>query len=348
MFLKNAWYVAAMGSELGPAPLARTICGEPVVLYRTGAGVPVALHDRCAHRGAPLARGRVVGETLQCGYHGLQYDRGGQCVHVPGQSAVPLGARVRSYPLVEKWTWLWLWMGDPAAADESLLPQFHYISDPGWSAKGERLHVGCDYRYMIDNLLDLSHLSFLHERTIGNAAVAESAAVKTERLGEGGVRVTRWMFDVPPPPTYVKAGHLTGNIDRWQIIDWTAPGYVAIDLGGMKVGTGAREGRREGAMLRRSLNALTPETATSCHYFWADAQSFALNDPAVTELMFEQVHATFVEDIAMVEAQQIRRDQDPGFGPTDINADGGGIEARRILDRLAASEATGPARRRSA
>jgi len=336
VFLRNTWYVAALESELGAEPLARTICGEALVLFRTASGHPVAMRDRCAHRGAPLSRGRVVGETIQCGYHGLRYDVSGRCVHVPGQAAVPPQARVATLPLVAKWAWLWLWLGD-AAPDESLIPDFSYLAKPGWDALGERLAVRCDYRLMIDNLLDLSHLSFLHERTIGNAAVAESATVKTERLGPDGLRVSRWMFDVAPPPTYVKAGGLTGNIDRWQIIDFTPPGYVSIDLGGMAVGAGAREGKRDGALLRRSLNALTPETEKTSHYFWADAQAFAPKDRALTELLFHQVHATFLEDIAMVEAQQARRDQDPGFQPVDINADAGGLEARRILERLAAA-----------
>jgi len=347
MFIRNSWYVAAMGEEVGRAILARRILDRPLVLYRTENGTPVALDDCCAHRGLPLSLGRLTGDLIQCGYHGLAYDRAGQCVHVPAQTTIPPDARVGSYPIVEKWGWLWIWMGEPALADDTKIPDFHWLDDPGWRAMGERIPVKCDYRYLVDNLLDLSHLSFVHMTTIGVAAVAEAAEVRTERLGADGVRISRWMFDCPPPPTYTRAAGLTTNIDRWQIIDFTAPCYVTIDLGGKPAGTGALEGKRDGAILRRSMNALTPETATSCHYFWADAQSFALDDPSVTRFMFEEVQRIFREDVAIVEAQQLRRDETPDFAGADINADAGALEARRIQDRLVAQEQSAVLQRRA-
>ncbi|MGE0747250.1 MAG: Rieske 2Fe-2S domain-containing protein, partial [Rhodospirillales bacterium] len=248
MFVRNAWYVAAMGEEVGRDILARRILDQPLVLYRTGDGTAVALDDCCAHRGLPLSLGRLKGDLIECGYHGLAYDRTGLCVRVPGQTAVPPGACVRGYPLVEKWGWLWIWMGEAALADEAAIPDFHWLDDPGWRALGERIPVKCDYRYLVDNLLDLSHLSFVHETSIGVAAVAEAAEVRTERFGRDGVRITRWMYDCPPPPTYTRAAGLTTNIDRWQIIDFTAPSFITIDLGGKPVGTGAREGRRDNAI----------------------------------------------------------------------------------------------------
>ena len=130
MFLKNCWYVAAWDHEVTAAPLARTLLCEPVVLYRTEDGTAVALEDRCCHRALPLSMGKVVGDRLQCGYHGLEFDSGGACVRVPGQAQIPPGASVRSYPLVERWKYLWIWMGDPALADEALIPNWWWFDHP--------------------------------------------------------------------------------------------------------------------------------------------------------------------------------------------------------------------------
>ena len=340
MFLHNYWYAAAWADEVGPTPLARTFLGEPVVMFRTADETPVALEDRCCHRQLPLSEGKVIGDRLQCGYHGLMFDRDGRCVQVPGQTTVPPGARVKCYPLVEKWRWLWIWMGDPALADEDAIEDFHWLDDPDWRANGAHLHVACDYRLVIDNLLDLNHLPFVHENTLGNAAVADNADVKTERYGEG-VRVTRWMIDVPPPPMYVNVRGFTTNIDRWQIIDFSPPSFVKLDLGGAPAGAGATREGRDGAMTRMSLNAMTPETESTVHYFWADANSFAIDRPEVTELLFQQVQVAFDEDKAILEAQQRAFDRHPDAPRVDVNGDGGGLEARRIIDRLIATEAAG-------
>ena len=279
MFLKDCWYVAATADEIGAVPLARTLLNEAVVLYRTGDEAVAALEDRCCNRHLPLLLGKVVGDRLQCGYHGLEYDAGGACVRIPGQTAVPPGARIRSYPVVERWGWIW--MGDADAADEAQVEDFHWLDDPGWRAAGCRIPMDCDYRLGIDNLLDLSHLTYVYRTTLGNAAVVEAAEVKTERYGPG-VRVTRWMIDVPAPPMYRRLVDFGTNIDRWQIIDFSLPCFVKLDLGGAPTGTGARQGDRSKGFERKSLNALTPETETTIHYFRADAHNFDIDKPEVT------------------------------------------------------------------
>ena len=103
-------------------------------------------------------------------------------------------------------------------------------------------------------------------------------------------------------------------------------------------GTGARQGDRSKGFERKSLNALTPETETSIHYFWADAHNFDIDKRDVTQLLFDQVHKAFLEDKAFLEAQQCAFDRDCGRPLVDINADAGGLEARRILDRLLAEQ----------
>jgi phenylpropionate dioxygenase-like ring-hydroxylating dioxygenase large terminal subunit len=337
MFLRNHWYVAAAEEEVAGRPLGRTILGEPVVLFRTEDGTPVALEDRCAHRRLPLSMGKMVGNELQCHYHGLRFDRTGQCVRVPGQDLIPPSARVRSYPLVERYRWLWIWMGDPARADPDQITDFHWFADKAWGAKHSYLHVEANWQLVVDNLLDLTHLAFVHETTIGNSALVENAAVKVQRAADN-VLVTRWMIDTPAPPTFVKVGGFTSNVDRWQIIDYTPPAFLRLDVGATPTGTGAPQGRRVNGISMRNLNAITPETDTTSHYFWGQAHDFDVDNPEMTEKIFQQINAAFHEDVAVFTAQQRSIAQRPDAPQIDINADTGAIQARRIIDRLYAQE----------
>jgi vanillate O-demethylase monooxygenase subunit len=333
MFLRNYWYVAASSDEIGRKPLGRMFLCEPVVLYRTADGTPVALEDRCAHRHLPLSMGKLVGDHLQCHYHGLRYDKAGVCVKVPGQDLIPRSARVKSYPVVDRYKWLWIWMGDPAQADPDTITDFHWLDDPEWGAKNQYLHVQSNWQLIVDNLLDLTHLAFVHETTIGNSALVEKAAVKVER-NQDHVRVTRWTVDAPAPPTFVKAGGFTGNVDRWQIINFTPPAFLRLDVGATPTGTGAPDGKRVGGIGMWNLNAITPETETTSHYFWGQAHNWDVKNPNTTDMIINQIRTAFQEDVAVFEAQQRSLTLIPNPPQTDINADTGVIQARRILDRL--------------
>jgi vanillate O-demethylase monooxygenase subunit len=333
MFLRNHWYVAASDREVQDKPLGRTILGEPVVFFRTKDGTLCAFEDRCPHRRLPLSMGKVVDDVLQCHYHGLRFDRGGTCVRVPGQDHIPQSARVRTYPVVERYHWIWVWMGDPALADPVTITDYHWLDDPNWGAKSSYLHVEANWQLIVDNLLDLTHLAFVHETTIGNMALVEHAAVKVQR-SPNGVLVTRWIIDQPAPPTFVKVGGFTTNVDRWQIIDYAPPAFLRLDVGATPTGTGAPEGRRVGGISMRNLNAITPETETTSHYFWGQAHDFDVKNPAMTERIFDQIQTAFLEDVAVFTAQQRSIAQRPDAPQVDINADAGGMQARRIVDRL--------------
>jgi phenylpropionate dioxygenase-like ring-hydroxylating dioxygenase large terminal subunit len=333
MLLYNHWYVAAWSSEIERKPLARTLLNDPVVLYRTEDNRVIAMEDRCPHRQLPLSMGKLVGDKLQCHYHGFQFDPLGKCVRIPGQEAIPSSAFARTFPVVERYRWVWIWMGDPALADPDLIPDYHWMEDENWGAKGTYLHVQANWQLIVDNLLDLTHLAFVHETTIGNAAVADHAAVKVTRT-PNGVLVTRWMIDKPAPPTYVKAGKFTTNVDRWQFIDFTPPAFLRLHVGANPTGTGAQDGNFAGGINMRNLNCITPESETTAHYFWAQAHDFEVGNLAVTNMLFEQVKTAFLEDVAVFEAQQKSISARPQARQVDINADAGGIQARRILSRL--------------
>src|ERR1700689_3690936 len=133
MFLRQHWYVAALSSEHSERPIARTILGEPIALYRNRSGRVVALADQCPHRGYPLSLGTVVDDVLVCGYHGFTYDCEGLCVAVPGQDRIPTKLAVRTYTIEEKGCWLWIWMGH-GEPDYGLLPDTPWLEDsPDWS-----------------------------------------------------------------------------------------------------------------------------------------------------------------------------------------------------------------------
>lgn len=332
MFMRNSWYVAAWAKDLTRALLPRTLLGEPLVLYRKENGDPVALEDRCAHRHAPLHLGRIVGDDLQCGYHGLKFGCDGVCVAVPSQDHIPPRARVRSYPVLQRNDWIWVWMGDPAVADRSRIPDYSRVDDQAFAATGATNIVKANFELINDNLMDLSHVGYVHGSTIGTSEMGGKARMKTERTNKG-VRVTRWVIDCPPPPTYIKTGVFSDRdrIDRWQIIDFEPPGFITIHVGGALTGTGAPEGNRVGGLGMWVMNAMTPATESETHYFWAVGRDFALDNPNLTKAIHTEVARAFEEDKHILEEQQkaIHLFVDPEN--VDIAADAGSIQARRAL-----------------
>lgn len=335
LYLRNRWYVAALSQEVGDAPLGRRLLDEPVVLYRKTDGTAVALEDRCCHRQAALSLGEIDGDNLRCGYHGLLFDGAGQCIEVPSQKTIPPGARVKSYPAKEQQGFIFVWMGDADKAD-GVAPYHHpFLTRDGWTTQRAQFYARCNYRLLIDNLLDVTHLTYAHKTTIGAAGVTDAAEVKYERDGEK-VAIDRWMMDIEPAPAHVQATGYNGRMDRWQRIEFTPPGFVWLKVGVAKAGTGARDGDLSGALMNRhTLHVITPETETTSHYFWTNANETSVGDHQ-QKLIYEQSVHAFNEDLVILEAQQKRWDE--GIATVDLNADAGGLQARRVLDSLLESQ----------
>ena len=337
-FIKNAWYVAAQSLELADSVLGRVICGDPVVMFRTEAGEPAILEDRCCHRHLPLSLGKRIGDRVQCGYHGLEFDADGVCVSVPGQSRVPPGAGVRSYPTVERYRYIWIWPGDPEKANPDLIPDYHWNNDPGWVSNTGYFYVESNHQLLVDNLLDLSHVQFIHATTLGADGVTD-APLNTTRDGDR-VHIDRWIMDMPPPAMFAGAGDFPGDVDRWQLITWTAPTHVVIDVGCANAGSGARDGNRDQGITIYSNHTITPETEKSCHYFWHHARNYRLGDEELTKFLANAAGTAFGEDVDILAAQQYSIDTagDDWHG-IDINADAGVLQARKIVGGLLAGEA---------
>jgi len=313
-YLLNRWYVAAWAHELDDGPLGRTIMDEPIVFFRDGDGGVAALEDSCAHRFMPLSMGEIVDGCIECPYHGLVYDRTGMCVTVPGQAKVPPGATVRTWPVVERYRWIWVWMGDADKADPALIPDFHWNDDPDWVSVGDYFYVKGGWRLFVDNLLDLSHVAYVHRSTLG-----------TDRVADFPVKVSR--------------GDGTVHVDRWQLITYEPPSHFMIDVGCADAGTGAVEGDRSRGITMFSNHTITPETEKSSHYFWHHARNFRLDEPDLTETLAKAAGTAFYEDVGIIEAQQARMDAAKPDKPIiDINADAGVLQARRLLEALIAED----------
>jgi vanillate O-demethylase monooxygenase subunit len=342
MFIRNCWYVAAWPHELTEKPLARTLLGDPVVLYRQADGVAVALEDRCCHRDLPLSMGEICGDRIVCMYHGLAFDKTGKCVHIPVQDHIPENARVRGYPLVEQDGIVWIWMGDPALADPAGILAYPWHSDPEWAHRTGHICVAGRHELINDNLMDLSHVGWVHRQTIGGTPEAHSrATMKTEREGDS-VIVRRWMPDSVPPPTYVRAVGFTGNIDRWMEIRYK-PGVIWIYVGANDAGKGIDETTYRNTLGGRIFDGITPETGTTTHYFFSAAHNFHVDKPQVTTAFFNEILATFEEDRVVIEAQQARAL--PGRRQLGIMSDAGGVQVRRIVaERIAAESAVAGAK----
>lgn len=335
-FPLNAWYAAAWDYEVKNELLARTICNKKIVFFRKSDRSIAALEDACWHRLLPLSMGELKNDEITCRYHGLRFNGAGRCTHMPSQDSLNPSAQVRSYPIVERHRFVWVWPGDPALADPALVPDLHWNQDPDWAGDGKTIFVKCDYRLVVDNLMDLTHETFVHSSSIGNAAVAEAPFVTTH--GDRFTTVSRWMKDIDAPPFWRAQLGKPGNVDRWQIIRFEAPCTVAIDVGVAPTGTGAPEGDRSQGINNFILNTITPETDGTCLYFWANARNYRRDDQTLTTQLREGVASIFREDEIVLERQQQAMDEHPDRIFYNLNIDAGSMWARRQIDQLVAKE----------
>ncbi|URI06900.1 aromatic ring-hydroxylating dioxygenase subunit alpha [Aquincola tertiaricarbonis] len=337
MFPKNAWYVAAMAEEVGEQPLGRTICKEPMVIYRNAAGSVVALEDFCPHRGAPLSLGRVVDGQLVCGYHGLAMGCDGKTVSMPGQRVRGFPA-IRAFPAIERYGFIWVW---PGAGVPTPLHPLHWAESPDWAYGGGRYHIQCDYRLMVDNLMDLTHETYVHATSIGQKEIDE-APVNTKVNGDEVV-TSRFMDKVHAPPFWRMA--LRGNglpedqlVDRWQVCRFTPPSHVMIEVGVALAGHGGYDADPQHKVSALVVDFITPETDTSHHYFWGMARNFKPQDSALTDTIREGQGKIFSEDMEMLERQQRNLLTHPERKLLALNIDAGGVQSRRVIERWLQAE----------
>lgn len=340
MHVRNCWYVAAWECELAKGALTpRKIMGEPIVLYRASDGALVALEDRCCHRFAPLSKGRLEGDAVRCMYHGLKYDRTGRCIEIPNEDRIPPQAKVRAYPVVERHSWIWVWMGDPALADPALIPRAIGLDDKGWMLQSGQLDYNAGCELINDNLLDFSHLSFVHPNTLGKGANYAGSPPKVTPLPRG-VRVTRWIKGRRGMEALKRVGM---NGDQWQSYDYLLPGVLLLGGETYPEGTGDAHPNGPPATLKPmsrsfSSQAVTPVTERTSRYFFSWGLPVETASEELVSGMMAVARAAFEEDRAMIEAQQVIIDASPEARMMAIPADAALFQFRRLMKQLADAE----------
>lgn len=341
MFIRNLWYVAAFADEIAPGKqIGRKYLGESVVIFRTDSGELGALEDRCSHRAMPLSEGHVEGEIIRCCYHGVEFDKRGTCTRIPNQQRIPSAANVRSFPVVEKDYLVWIWMGDAAAADPSQIIDSPEHDDPRWTWKPYNFHVKSNWQLIIDNIMDLTHVPYIHAKTIGgNPEQHYGADTKVDFDGRK-VTLIRHMPNSVPPRSYVDAGGFKGRVDRWQEVRFEPSRGMTcrVNAGGCDAGTGAYEGKRDHGFMLANNHFITPETETTSHYLWTICTT-APRETGVPEVLFAQFFDTITEDEVTLEAQQKRIDEAPDRQFVGIASDGAVNQTRRLLEGLQDAEA---------
>lgn len=340
MFLKNTWYVAATPDEIESKPLGRQICGERIAFYRGAEGKVCAVEDFCPHRGAALSLGYVENGNLVCGYHGLAMGHDGKTVSMPMQRVGGFPC-VKSFPVIEKYGFIWVWPGDPAKADPSLMPVLEWAESDEWAYGGGLYHINCDYRLMIDNLMDLTHETYVHADSIGQEEIDENP-VNTTVEGDRVV-TSRIMEKIKAPPfwaTAMRANGLddTAEVDRWQMSRFSPPSHILIDVGVAYAGEGGIDADPSKRVRATVVDFITPETESSHWYFWGFARNFKAHDAELTATIREGQGRIFGQDLDVLEAQQRNLQAWPNRRLLMLNIDSGGVQSRRVLDRLLKAE----------
>jgi len=338
-FLRNAGYMAGWSAEVGEALLSRRIIGEPVLLFRKQDGSVAALTDRCPHRFAPLSMGQRDGDCVICPYHGLTFDGDGNCVRNPFAEALPKGARVRSFPVVERDGIVWFWPGEAALADDAAIPDFSMLFVEGHGAPiSGAMPMQANYEFGTDNLMDLSHIEFVHKGSFAGRGVIFAGEHSVKEDG-ATLHSNWWMPDIAAPPHTFGVYDPQMRCDHWLEMRWDPPASMYLQIGACPHGTD-----RAGGVIAHQGHILTPETATSTHYFWATTRTGPPSEQGDAMLHAMMSEAFSGEDKPIIEAAYANLggadfwDMQPVF----LGIDSGATRARRKLQQLIALEGAEP------
>ncbi|BBF72018.1 aromatic ring-hydroxylating dioxygenase subunit alpha [Sphingomonas bisphenolicum] len=325
--IRDCWYVAGFSDEISREIISRRLLGIDIAMYRTVSGEPVAVRNRCPHRSFPLAKGRLDGDTLICGYHGMQFDPSGRCVTMPSMPIVPSNANVLAFPMAERGPIVWIWMGDADHADEDLIPDTSWLADAGWKSVRGQFRIKTDYVSMHENLLDQTHFPFLHPGTVGTPEYARSK-LDVRRVGDV-VIIDRALRDAAPPGIYgVPMQLMDRKVDRFSEARFASPA-IHTAFASVVDRTGA-----EGPETYRFniTHLITPETNESIHYWWFNSRDRRLDDPTADEFLLVASEQAYLEDVEALEwiLEAVTTDVEPQF---DLNfaPDKPGLLMRRIL-----------------
>ncbi|TDY15496.1 vanillate O-demethylase monooxygenase subunit [Paraburkholderia sp. BL6665CI2N2] len=339
-FLRNVWYVAAWDKEVEQDALfQRKLLNEPVLLFRNDAGVVQAISNRCVHRFAPLHLGKKISNGVQCPYHGLEFNGQGTCTKNPqGNGAIPRAAAVKCYPVLEKFSVIWIWMGEASKADESLIPDFSCMNREETYTAKRYLNVNANYVLETDNIMDLSHIQYLHPGTLGSPSVGD-AITSVEQNGTTVYSNRQTVADILPEFLYRQRRIPIGTpVDRWIDVRWDPPACMLLDAGSVATGRPRSEG-----VSNNVVHLFSPETDNTSHYWFGVCNPKAMGEEGETraeEFVTGLEHPFKNEDLPMLEAQQnmIGESEFWSLRPVLLPGDAAAVRARRALDKLIADE----------
>ena len=337
-FVKNLWYAAAWSREIVDRPFGRRLLGEPVVLFRQADGTIAALSDRCPHRLVPLSMGEVVEGQIRCGYHGMEFDGTGKCVHIPGQSIIPPKAFVPNYPAKERYGMVWVWMGDPALASEDSLPMLEKYDEPGWDViDGGYQHHPSNYLNIVENLMDPAHTTFVHKQTIG-ISLASDEPVQMEKADDHIVAF-RWLKAIEPSPNDRQLMDFGGQkIDRGQFFYYYPPAISRVDISVLPSGLEPTDANLDKGLRTFSYKFLTPESASATHFFWMHVRNYKVGDQAWADRMRGILEFTFLEDKEIETAMQRSQEETGVRQYTALEVDRAPMVAVRMIERMIEAE----------
>ena len=324
------WWIAAQSSEVGRKILGRTILNQRVVLFRTNDGAAVALAGHCPHRNYPFEKSELVGDALQCGYHGFTFDRAGSCIAIPSQGAVPPHAAVRRYPLVERGGVIWIWTGTAHTADAQLLPNLDDIGlgGAGWALEHHPMvTIKSRYTLLIDNLLDLNHVTFIHKDTIPGAKAIVHIPVEIVETDQS-LNARRVGRDLPGNPLLRQQfPDYDGNVDQHFDAEYYGPSLIRTG------GTIYAAGTSRALGIQNFIHGITPETPTSLHYFVVTARNFGLDNPKLGAMNIGMGAKIQPQDIEAIEAIEQALQLQPDM-PHEISCrgDAAALKVRHRLD----------------
>ena len=340
MFIRNAWYVAGISDDFGREMKALRILGEDLVFFRKANGTAAALENACPHRRVPRSMGRIDGDTVVCGYHGLTFDGTGRCVAAPTQpESIPPRAKVQSYPVVDRYGFLWVWMGDEAQADPARLIDIPNFDNPSWGKTDlGHLEMDCNYLWIMENLLDPSHVAWVHVSSFAGGGT-DDVELQTA-ISDDGVVVFRWINDRPPPPYYAPRLSFEGNCDRKQHYEVRMPSTAINKSVFAPAGTGGDDtALPDAAFVNFSYNFMTPVDEGHTRYFWFQHRNGDPHDKAVSQAMFEGAVMAFNEDKEILEAVQ-KGMSDPDVPHINLGIDAGAMRFRKMVERQIKAEQT--------
>jgi phenylpropionate dioxygenase-like ring-hydroxylating dioxygenase large terminal subunit len=335
-FIKNAWYMAGWSAEVVDQLMPRRLFDRQIVLFRKSDGGVAALADRCPHRFAPLSLGEKKDDAVQCPYHGLIFDGSGTCIHNPFSDKIPAAAKVECWAVVERDGIIWLWGGDPASADPSLIPDFSAVSDGPASrvVRGYTL-LETPYEFGTDNLMDLSHIEFVHKGTFAGAGVIFAGTHEVHE--EGDTLQSNWWMPNIPAPSHTQGIYPPDMMcDHWLDMRWNAPASMYLQVGAIPTGTPREEG-----VISHQYHILTPASETTTHYFWGVARGHDLDSAETDAFLLHLFGQAFdEEDKPIIKAAYDNLEGQDFWDakPLSLGIDAGGTRARRKIQAMLKAE----------